>query len=719
MKYFIYLLCLAVTAAHGQNSFKARIIDANTQEPLPGATAQISPTYGAVANEQGFLVIKNISAQSIQVTASYLGYERFVQKYTLPLPDTVIIALEHKHDHEEEEIIVTANRSSRTIDEIPTRIEVLTAEELEEKSIMRSNNIAMLLRESTGIQMQMTSAATASQSIRIQGLDGRHTQVLRDGFAIYSGFSSALSIMQIPPLDLKQVEVVKGSNSTLFGGGAIAGLVNLVTIAPEEERKLKLMLDQSNAGGTTANGFYAERFKKFGLTLYASANRQQVYDPNGDGFSDIPRVRSLSFNPAFYWYIKENAYLRIALNSMIEKRLGGDVKSIKSDNMGTGKFYELNKTFRQSYQITYENKLSSSRVLTIKHSLNFLDRKLSLNVSNFSGRQWSTFTELSYRTEKKLGQSWIYGLNLYSDAFRERNPGLQPMRDYDYLTLGTFVQNTTKLSPVFSLESGMRVDFDKNFGNFPLPRTSLLAKISKKWSARLGGGLGYRLPNIFTEEAESTAFQGVMPINTNQLKAEKSIGSNLDFNYSTPLGSDWTFSLNQLFFYTQLNRSLVFRKMGRTFVFENASGPVDSRGVETNLKLTYKDFKFFANYALIDTRLNFDNINRQKPLTPKHNVGLVLVYEAHGKWRVGFEAYYKSEQFRNDFTRTRDYWMAGFMAMRKWKNFGLYVNFENFTDTRQHRLENFNIKNHISPNIPNIWAPTDGFILNGGMMLEF
>ena len=108
----------------------------------------------------------------------------------------------------------------------------------------------MVLRESTGIQIQQTSASSANQSIRIQGLDGRYTQILKDGFPLFGGFSNGLSIMQIQPLDLKQVEVIKGSNSTLFGGGAIAGLINLVTHTPQEEWKLRLMVDQTQALGT-------------------------------------------------------------------------------------------------------------------------------------------------------------------------------------------------------------------------------------------------------------------------------------------------------------------------------------------------------------------------------------------------------------------------------------------------------------------------------------
>src|SRR5258708_27431656 len=101
----------------------------------------------------------------------------------------------------------------------------------------------MLLTESTGIQTQQTSATSASASIRIQGLDGKYTQMLKDGFPLYSGFASGLSILQIPPLDLKRVEVIKGSPPTFYGGGAFPGLINFVTKDPSNKRELSLLVN--------------------------------------------------------------------------------------------------------------------------------------------------------------------------------------------------------------------------------------------------------------------------------------------------------------------------------------------------------------------------------------------------------------------------------------------------------------------------------------------
>ena len=100
-----------------------------------------------------------------------------------------------------EEVVVTSTRSRRSFEEQPTRVEVLGRGEINEKANMKPGDIRMLLNETTGIQVQQTSPTSFNSSIRIQGLDGKYTQLLRDGMPLYGGFSGGLSLLQIAPLD--------------------------------------------------------------------------------------------------------------------------------------------------------------------------------------------------------------------------------------------------------------------------------------------------------------------------------------------------------------------------------------------------------------------------------------------------------------------------------------------------------------------------------------
>ena len=713
------MLCILTNMAIGQHTVSVKVLDAETNEPLIGASVFLSSTKGAITNAEGIGTITNIQEGNITVRISFVGYE--TQRLTLQLPMTgtspLIVMLE-PHEDEMEEILVTATRSSRSIEDIPTRIEFLGAEELQEKAVMRSANIAMLLRESTGIQMQITSPSSANQSIRIQGLDGRYTQLLKDGFPLYGGFSGGLSIMQIPPLDLRQVEVIKGSSSTLYGGGAIAGIVNLVSIQPEENPLTKVMLDFTSAGGTTLNAFHTQRKGKWGFSLFGSGHLQKAFDANGDNFSDLPDIESLTINPVIFYYPSNESQFRLALNGTFEKRLGGNTTAIENEQASNSQYLLTNNTNRFSYQASYSQTFSNQAQLTIKNSLLHFDRGISEFQYVFDGEQIATFSEATYAINNG-SNSWLFGANLYTDRFKEGNT-ISADRSYSQFTLGGFIQNNSKLSETLSLESGFRFDNAKDYGSFALPRLSFLYKASNKLSYRLGGGLGYKLPTVFTEDTERQAFRGVLSLNLTDLKPERSYGANFDINYRTSLGGEWTFSLNQLFYQTQLTDPVVLRPQGvDSFVFQNADGPIRTRGMETNMKLTYKDFKLFVNYAYADTDLQYDNINEQKPLTPQHSAGIVLVYEEHEKWRIGLESYYTGRQFRSDYTVTNDYWLVGIMALRKFNRLSVYANFENFTDTRQSRFENIDLSNSLQPGALDVWAPLEGFIVNGGIIVEF
>ena len=293
-------MCFSIKAQ--TTDIQIKVVSESENEPLIGATVYFETLEkGAVTDFDGNTTFTEIPNGEHILIISYLGFESLRTTILIPNSSNLIFKLK-SGGNELDEIVLQSSRSTRTVRKIPTRIEYIGTEELGEKSIMNPTNISMVLRESTGIQTQQTSLSSGSTSIRIQGLDGRYTQLLRDGFPLYGGFSSGLSILQIPPLDLQQFEIIKGSSSTLYGGGAIAGLINMVSKTPDEEPTLDIMFTQTQALGSTVNVFYNKRNEKFGVSLYGSGHYQKVYDPENDGFSNLPKTTSISFNPEFFYY---------------------------------------------------------------------------------------------------------------------------------------------------------------------------------------------------------------------------------------------------------------------------------------------------------------------------------------------------------------------------------------------------------------------------------
>ncbi|MCB0490223.1 MAG: TonB-dependent receptor [Cyclobacteriaceae bacterium] len=713
----LLLLSQGVLAQH---QFRAEVKDSHSSQPLPGATAQVLGTsLGASADANGLLVIDNIPDGDHTIEIRFVGYETQQLPFTFPLPagPAIQISLDPS-DEELEEIIVASTRSSRTIADIPTRVEFIAGEELEEKGNMKPGDIRMLLNESTGIQTQQTSATSANASIRIQGLDGRYTQILKDGFPLYAGFSGGLGLLQTPPLDLKQVEVIKGSSSTLYGGGAIAGLVNLVSKRPGDERELRLFANGTSAKGLDLSTYYSEQLKGVGITLFASRNSSEPYDPADIGLSAIPAYTRYSVNPKLFFGFGDNDKLEVGVSATTEERIGGDMLYLDGKGDAVHSYFEKNDSRRMSTQLVYQHRFDGKTELNVRNSFNVFDRDLSGPSYRFEGLQKASFTELNV-VHNRGGSEWIGGANLWTDQFSEEQLTTTPVRDYSLTTLGGFLQNNIALSDRWRLESGLRGDYVVDYGFALLPRLSLMYSPSETFSSRLGGGLGYKAPTIFTEESERLQYRNVLPVSAAANELERSYGTNWDFNFRTSVANDAIgINVNQLFFYTYLDSPLMLNSLtSGDNVFSNLAGHIDTGGMETNVKVEYADFKLFLGYTYTDTQVHSGGMKQQNPLTAKHRLNNVLMYEKEESWKVGLEAYYFSQQRLGDGTLGKDYWIFGLMMEKIWERVSLYLNFENFTDTRQTRFDSIYTGSITNPMFRDIYAPVDGFVVNGGFKL--
>ncbi len=717
------VMVLSLQAVCAQNIFKAKIIDGDCGETLVGATAIIQGTdKGAIADADGFLTITGIPDGPQTIVFSCVGYETERKKFVFPLAnpgDINVISLE-EDENELEEVVVTATRGTRTFNDLPTRVEFIGSEELEEKSLMKPGDIRMLLSESTGIQTQQTSAISGNSLIKIQGLDGKYTQILKDGFPAFSGAAAGLGLLQTPPLDLRQVEIIKGSSSTLYGGGAIAGLVNLVSKTPEEKRDFQIQLNGTTAKGLDVNSFYGERFGKVGATVFASYNRNWAYDPSDVGFTAIPEFDRFTLNPTLFFYPGENTTANLGIEAMVEDRLGGDMDYIRNGYTEEHPYFERNRSQRYSSRLSVRHKFNETGSLNVKNSVTLFRRKISIPDYRFDGDQWSSFSEVSYVNSGKRSE-WVGGLNVWTEHFSEKQLTPMPVRDFSINTFGAFVQNTLNLSDRFILETGLRGDYVSDYGFAVLPRLSALFKINSKFSTRIGGGFGYKPPSIFSEESERLQYENVLPIDRKFNKLERSYGANVDFNYRTSFADGRViFTLNQLFFYTSLRHPLELKQEpDGLYRFYNIADNMNSKGAETNVKIMYSDFSLFLGYTYTDAVVRENGHRHAKTLTPKHRLNSMLMYEIEDSWRVGYELYYVGKQHLTDGLMGKDYVTMGFMIQKIWDRFSIYANFENFTDRRQTRFDTIYTGSVTNPEFRDIYAPLDGFVANAGVILKF
>lgn len=636
---------------------------------------------------------------------------------------TDIAAKDSSFEKEMDEIILQTTRTSRTIKNTPTRIETIDGEELDEKNNMRPANVSMLLHESTGLLVQQTSATSGNASIRMQGLDGRYTQLLKDGYPNFGNFASGLSILEIPPLDLKQVEIIKGPASTLYGGGAIAGVVNFISKIPKEKFEGDFILNQSHIGQTNLGAYISQKNKRLGYTILALMNFQQAYDVDKDDFSEIPKSSNFTLHPKLFYYPNSTTTLMLSNSYTKGTITGGDITVIKGNPTIDHTYFEKNNTIRNTTTFELEKKYPNKNNIKLKQSLSIFDRHISIPDYNFSGISTNSFTDLStvFFVQK---HTLIGGVNFIFDKFKQEITNTQNTQSF---TTGAYLQDTWDITDKVKIESGIRIDNVKYKNNnynknqtFLLPRISTLFKISNRISSRISGGFGYKTPTVFTEQTEVIQYQNVSPLNN--VNAEKSFGSTVDVNCKIRIFQDLSFSVNQLFFYTKINNPLILQKIfGGIYYYNfiNASKPINSKGFETNLKFIFKeDLKLFVGYTFTDAKATYLQDNQFLALLPKHKLNLTMMYEKEDNFKLGVEGYFTDRQYLYNGFQTSSFWEFGFMAQKTFNKISVFANFENFTDQRQSKYKNVVNPPHNNPTFDDIWNHTEGLVINGGIKLK-
>ena len=191
----------------------------------------------AIQTDENGIAITSLPLGKVQVSVSKEGFLSAKASLQVDEAREWRIAFElNPQEQREEEVTVFATRTDIRLQDSPTRVEVLGPEEIEEKTMMTPGDIVMMLNEMGGLRVQSTSPSLGAASVRIQGMRGRYTAFLGDGLPLFGQQGGGLGLLQIPPVDLGQVEVIKGVSSALYGAGAMAGVVNLISRRPVQSR---------------------------------------------------------------------------------------------------------------------------------------------------------------------------------------------------------------------------------------------------------------------------------------------------------------------------------------------------------------------------------------------------------------------------------------------------------------------------------------------------
>lgn len=636
-----------------------------------------------------------------------------------------------------EGVVVNATRGKRRVEDTPLRVEIVDQEEVVEKSSMRPGSVAMLLAETGGLRVQTTSPSLGGAAVRVQGLRGRYSLLLADGLPLYGGQAGGLGLLQIPPVDLGRVEIIKGTASALYGSSALGGVVNLVSRRPGAEREREMLVNQTSRDGTDVVMFAAAPVSaRWGYTVLGGAHRQRREDLDGDAWTDMPGYRRVVVRPRLFFADGggRSAFLTAGVTG--EEREGGTIGGVAPDG---APYDERLRTRRADIgglgRVLVTGGPLVGGLLTVRGSAMEQRHAHTFGVVREDDRHRTWFAEAALAIPRGRVTP-VVGVAFQQDAYRALSvPGF----DYTYTIPSLFAQADVDVTSRLTFSLNARLDAHSDYGTFVNPRLSVLVRGPTEgalvgWTVRLSGGTGAFAPTPFTEETEVTGLSPLVPLDG--LRAERARSASLDIGgpLDTPFGR---VELAGTLFGSAIKHAVQVRDLPGTtpagasrLTLFNAPQPTRTWGGELLARLSRQPFRVTATYTQLRAT-EWDPVNppgaasrRVVPLNPRHALGLVASVEREGESRLGLELYYTGRQaLEYDPTRRAGapYLLAGLLGERRFGRVRLFVNAENLTDVRQTRDGPLvlPVRGPGGRWTTDVWAPLEGFVVNAGARIGF
>ena len=618
----------------------------------------------------------------------------------------------------EETVVVTATRSDRRLQDEPLRVEVIDREEIEEKALMTPGSVAMLLGETTGLRVQITAPSMGAANVRIQGLRGRYAQLLADGLPLYGASGDSFSLLQVPPLDLGQVEVIKGSASALYGSSALGGVINLVSRRPREAEREALVNVTSQGGADATFWLAGQAARGWSWTVLSGYHGQPRRDLDDDGWTDLPFYGRVAVRPRMFYESGEGTSLFLTGGFIGENREGGTLANrVAPDGRS---FTEALQTRRGDVG-ALGRWLMGETIVTVRGSFARLDQSRTFGGVRERGNRLTWFGESSMSGTAGR-HTWVVGAAIQQDRY---NPDDVTRFAYRFSSPAVFVQDEMTLGTRASMSASARVDVHSEYGTLASPRVSLLLRPSNHWTARISAGGGSFAPTPFTEETDETGLARVAPL----------IGLDSELARTASADVTWTrglFEISATIFGSMVDDAVQLVELASPGSIEhpvglrNAPDPTRTWGTELIARYRRGEFILMATHAYTrSNEFDFDTGRRREvPLTPRHAASFNAMIEGEAWGRAGFEAYFTGRQPLDDNPYrdvSRPYLLFGGLFERRFGAARVFVNVENLADVRQTKYDPLIRPTRLPDGRWTVeaWGPLDGRVWNGGLRVSF
>lgn len=225
----ILFFCLMTSLAYGQNA--SGVIEGTVQnssgESLPGVHITIQElNIGTVSNSDGFFRMTTLPAGTHLMKFSMIGFEDYSETVSIQIGQTFSLQIELTPlIFQSDELVVTASRRSQLIGKVSVSMNTVSPEELTSRNI---TSLDQALEYVPGVQVHGNSVNIRGSSGFSYGV-GSRVLLLVDGVPLMGPDDGGMDFDGLPLVQTRQIEILKSPGSALYGGGALGGVVNIIT----------------------------------------------------------------------------------------------------------------------------------------------------------------------------------------------------------------------------------------------------------------------------------------------------------------------------------------------------------------------------------------------------------------------------------------------------------------------------------------------------------
>jgi outer membrane receptor for ferrienterochelin and colicins len=531
-------------------------------------------------------------------------------------PDTTVVPLQRTLD----QVVITGQFTPTDSRSTVNAVRTIDQQTIRNRAIVNLEEIL-----ATEANLRVSQDGVFGSGLKINGLQGENVKVLVDGVPVMGRLNGSIDLGQLPLQNIKQIEMIEGAQSLMYGSGASGGVINLITQKTQEyQAETTVSTNMQTAGFRTVK---AQVGTKLGKWFSQASVEALSFEPAAD------TLRNQSWNPKQ----QENASasLRYAHNDAFDLRLSGTIFQEKVDNLGEVK--------RPQYKpYAFDDIYDTKRNDVILHMEGWLKKKkyfwqLTSGMNDFKrirnsyryDMETDTLALLEGQQDTSRAKGVIQRGTFATDFMRSKvNVLIGAEHFVEFAEGARFIDTTAERSGkasnsdlgVFSsvkwrplteltVQGGARLTVNENYGSVLSPSVWMLYHIAPRIRLRASYANGFRTPGI-----KELYFQFIdvnhFIVGNRELLPERSHNFRADLNVTPRSNASFDLSFNLSGFYNQIKDRIILTEFAPvTYTYQNIAkwrtmGTGLSLNAQMMQRLTFKSSAVYTGfYNQIDDAL--------------------------------------------------------------------------------------------------------------------